>query len=331
MDKLTRRDNILLAYRHQKPHFIPSIDDSDICYPSVLSEYPTQIGTYKDGWGVTWQLYDGQPGPIQSKKDAVVLEEVTEWRDVVQFPHIETCDWEAGVAKDTATWDRENRISNVVIVTGLWERFYSLCGYENGLCNILVDPEASFALLSEIADHKIKYIQKLAEYYKPDKIQFHDDYGTERALIMSVESWRDLIKPNLKKIVDACHELGILYEHYSGGYIVPILEDFIELGIDAWSPVQNVNDPEALMERYNDKLTFVGAFNDRVYASAGSSAADKKASITYTIHTFGATGSWIPMATVGEDDRQFINDAIHDYNAPKYAALGLSGPLYTSC
>lgn len=328
MENITRRSNILMAYRHQVPYFIPSISDCDICYPSVLQEYPSELGTYQDAWGVIWHLYEGQAGPIQNKSDPVVLEEVTEWRDSVRFPNIEAYDWVGAAAQDTAKWDRVNRISNVVLVNGLWERFYSLSGFENGLCNILVDPEASFELLSAIADHKVGVIRKIAEFYKPDKIQFHDDYGTERSLIMSEEDWRELIKPNLKKIVDACHELGILYEHYSGGYIVPILDDLIELGVDAWNPVQNANEPAALMQKYKDKLTFVGAFNDRIYVDAETGAEEKRASINSTIQMFGETGSWIPMAAVGEEEAEFIIDAVHDYNAPKYAMLGLSGPLY---
>ena len=311
MENITRRENILMAYRHKVPHFIPSIKDCDMCYPSVLEEYPTEPGAYKDGWGVTWQLYEGQPGPIQDKKDPVVLEDVTEWRERVHFPDVDAPDWAAGAAHDTDAWDRENRLSNVVIVNGLWERFYSLSGFENGLCNILVDPEASFELLSAIAEHKIAYLKKLAAYYKPDKIQFHDDYGSERTLIMSAEAWRELIKPNLKKIVDACHELGMIFEHYSGGYIVPILDDFIELGIDAWNPVQNANDPEALMKQYHNQLTFVGAFNDRIITGSGADAEEKRASILGTINTFGKTGSWIPMAAVGEEDVLFMSAAIH--------------------
>ncbi len=328
MEQITRRDNILKAYHHQVPDYIPSVSDCDICYPSVLEEYPTQLGAYKDSWGVIWHLYEGQAGQIQHPNDPVVVQEITEWKDVVRFPDLDAVDWAAGASKDTASWDRENRISNIVLVNGLWERFYSLSGFENGLCNIMVDPEASFELLSAIADHKIKYLKKLAEYYKPDKIQFHDDYGTERSLIMSVDDWRELIKPNLKKIVEACHALGIIFELYSGGYIVPILEDLIEIGIDAWSPVQNTNEPLVIMEMYRDKLTLVGAFNDRITDSSDAGTEEKRDSIIHTINTFGETGSWIPAAAVGESETAFINEAIHAYNMPKYAALGLTGPLY---
>lgn len=96
MEQITRRNNILKAYHHQVPDFIPSISDCDMCYPSVLEECAREPGTYKDAWGVIWHYYEGQPGGIQDVKDPVVLEEVSEWRDIVQFPDVEAYDWAAG-------------------------------------------------------------------------------------------------------------------------------------------------------------------------------------------------------------------------------------------
>lgn len=328
MKKVTRRENILKSYHHEVPYFIPYYSDCDFCLPSALEEGPTQLGSSKDGWGVTWLLLEGQPGPIQDEKVPFVLQDITQWKDVVHFPDVETYDWESCAAKDTASWDRENRISNVVLVNGMWERFYALCGFENALCNLLIEPEASFELMSAIADHKITYLRKIAQYYKPDKIQLHDDYGTEKSLFMSIDTWREIMKPNLKKIVDACHELGMIYEHHSCGYIYPLLDDFIELGIDAWNPVQYTNNPDKVMEKCQGKLTLVGAFNDRIYVNPTATDEEKKASINHAVETFGRTGSWVPMPSVGDEYQQYLSDKIYEFNKPKYDELGLTGPLY---
>ena len=328
MSSITRRENILKAYRHETPHFIPSYSDCDFCIPSALEEGPTQIGASKDGWGVTWLLFRGQPGPIQDEKVPVVLDDVTKWKEIVQFPDVETYDWETCAAKDTAAWDRENKISNVVLVNGLWERFFALHGFENSLCDILVEPEATCELLHAIAEHKVTYMKKIAKYYKADKIQLHDDYGTERSLFMSIDTWREIIKPNLKIIVDACHELGMIYEHHSCGYIKPLIDDFVELGIDAWNPVQYTNGPNELIPAYKGKLTFVGGFNDRIFVNPEATDADKKASIGETVNTLGETGNWVPLLSVGDDYMQFASDTIHNYNVPKYKSLGLDGPLF---
>ena len=41
---ITRRENILMTYRHQVPYFLPSMGDVDFCLPNVLEEGPTCIG-----------------------------------------------------------------------------------------------------------------------------------------------------------------------------------------------------------------------------------------------------------------------------------------------
>ena len=156
----------------------------------------------------------------------------------------------------------------------------------------------------------------------------HDDYGTEKAMFFSPDTWREIFKPNLKKIVDACHEHGMIYEHHSCGYIVPILDDFVELGIDAWNPVQNPNQPLELIRKYKGKLTFVGGFNDRLFVDPSATDEQKKASIEETVRVFGEAGSWMPMPSVGEDYRYFANKTIYDFNKPRYDALGLTGEKF---
>lgn len=46
---------------------------------------------------------------------------------------------------------------------------------------------------------KCKLLEKIHEYYHPDVIMFHDDYGTQSNMFFSPEIWRDIFKPQLKK------------------------------------------------------------------------------------------------------------------------------------
>ena len=97
-----------------------------------------------------------------------------------------------------------------------------------------------------------------------DVINAHDDYGTNDGMFMSPDTWRELIKPELKRIVDACHECGVIYQHHSCGYIEPIVPDFVEIGVDAVDTFQASCNPnvKALKEQYGDRLTFCGGFDN---------------------------------------------------------------------
>jgi hypothetical protein len=322
-----RRENILRAYRHEKPMFVPSINDVDMSFFELTGESATEVGVSRDAWGVQWILQEGQPGPIHDESVPPVLEDVTQWREIIRFPDLEKADWQTAAREETAKWDRINKISNIIIPNGMWERYFSLCGFQQALINIMLEPEATYELIGAIADHRVEMIRKIAQYYRPDKIQIHDDYGMERNMFFSVDAWRELIKPHLQKIVDACHDCGIIYEHHSCGYIVPILDDFVEMGIEAWNPVQYANDPPALFKKYSGKLTLVGGFNDRLFVDIAASEEDKEAAVREIVRLGADCGTFVPRPASGyEAYLDMINKAIYEYNKPIYDRMGLSGP-----
>ncbi len=84
-------------------------------------------------------------------------------------------------------------------------------------------------------------MEKVIEYYKPDVLMFHDDWGTQNNMFFSPDVWRSLIKPQIKKAVDRCHELGVLFDMHSCGKIEAVVPEFVELGIDAWQGME-IND-----------------------------------------------------------------------------------------
>ena len=57
---------------------------------------------------------------------------------------------------------------------------------------------------------KFSDIKIIGKYWKPDILNAHDDYGANNQMLMSVEMWEAFFKDNLKKIVDAAHEAGML-------------------------------------------------------------------------------------------------------------------------
>ncbi len=323
---ITARENILMAYRHEKPYWVPSqTTDQNTCIPSALEEGPTGLGVTEDGWGVHWLLEPGQPGPMPDESFQR-LTDITEWKESLVFPDVEKYDWEAAAAKDTANWDRENKISSVILVNGMFERMHALMGMEDALCAFITDPEETFELLSAIADHKITYLKKIAQYYKPDKIQFHDDYGSVSRTLMSPETWREFIRPNLQKVVDACHELGMIYEHHSCGFIAPLVGDLVEMGVDAWNPVQLTNGPEELLKKYAGKFTFVGGFDNlNVLDRPSATYQERYDSIMDTLKTLSPYGSWVGQpAMIDMAIAEPLVDALYEFNKPLMEKVGVT-------
>lgn len=325
---ITARENILRAYRHEKPEWVPSqVLDQNTCLPSCVPEGPAGFGTTVDAFGVSWTFEKGMPGPMVTV-GTKLLEDINDWREVIKFPDPKTYDWEGGAAKDTANWDRENKIQSVIIVDGLFEQLHAMTGIEDALCYLLTDEEETESLLTAIADYRIEEVKLIAKYYKPDKIQMHDDYGSNNRMFMSLDTWRDMIKPQLKRIIDEVHAQGMLYEHHSCGYVAPMIEDFMELGIDGLNPLQLTNNPYELKKKYGDRLCFVGGFdNQGILDREGATYQERYDEIMYRIKLMAPGGGWVAHPTMIDPTiSEPLIDALYEYNAPLWKKAGYNPP-----
>lgn len=327
---MTEREVALMAYHHQKTPWVPAtVSCQDVCLPRAVKSSSRNYGYSTDWLGVKYYHDPAQPSSMPLEDD-VVIKDMENWADYLHFPDIDKAsDWERDAQLDTKNWDRENKIQSVIIVNGLFECFHFARGIEDALCDLMMYPDEVKECLSAIADHQIRVIQHVAKYYKPDKIQFHDDYGTARDLFMSKQTWLDLIKPNLKRIVDATHECGLLYEHHSCGYIAPLIPEFIDLGIDAWNPVQFINNPYELQKKYADKLCFVGGFDDHITNNSFATDDQVREALRAGLEIMSEGGSWIAqpafIADVGYRNEIWVR-MLDDWNRPLMAPYGVTPP-----
>jgi uroporphyrinogen decarboxylase len=49
------------------------------------------------------------------------------------------------------------------------------------------------------------------------------DYGTQRALLISVPMFREFLAPYLKRMIDVCHAAGVKFMLHSCGAIRPLI------------------------------------------------------------------------------------------------------------
>jgi len=123
----------------------------------------------------------------------------------------------------------------------LYEKLIALYGDENVLCDLAMDEPA----LHKLADRIVEYdAGLLARAVKAgaDGVAFGDDYGTERAMLMSPKCWRSFFKPRLKELFRPAREAGMDIHFHSCGQIMPILEDMKEIGVTSiWPQIPAYN------------------------------------------------------------------------------------------
>ncbi len=254
---MTPKERVLTFYKHKIPDELPTDDGVHIIYDANgYHERPPFIKSGKDWFGVDWIYEDSigalAPDPYQEP----ILEDICDWREKVVFPDLEKWDWSQAENSDNLkSINRDEKVLILMLLNGPFERLHLLLGFENALCALLTDPEEVKDFFEEFTKWKCLLIEKIKEYYNPDVLMFHDDWGTQNNMFFSPEVWRELIKPYMKTMIEKTHELGMIFELHSCGFIEPIVPEFVEIGIDSWQG-QEINNIPKLKELTNNKLAF---------------------------------------------------------------------------
>ena len=321
---ITLKENMQLVYSHKEPEYMPFMTDFNSAFlvgTDFVNERPEIPGVNKDWFGQSW-TWEEKTAACNPTPGCPLLTDITRWKELLTFPDLDKLDWEGHAAKDTAGWDRDRRFSRITIGFGLWERLFSIMPFEDALCALVEEPEACYDFFGAIADHKIRLHERAIQYYKPDVLVMHDDYGNNKNLFMAPETWRKLIKPHLKRVVESVQSQGVIYEHHNCGYFRSILDDMQEIGIGATNPVHVSNDITDLKKNYGGRLTMVGALDIQLFGRPNVTEEEIRQNIRDTFSIMAPGGDFIPMCAVAysahEDliNREMVECA-KDYYGPR--------------
>ena len=303
---MNRHEELLRAYRDHEDigKVLNLLTDFDFTLIPAMKERPVNPdgseGTGCDWFGTYWEYVPEQRASmVIDTPDKKVITDITKWREQVTFPDLSQIDWEKEAGKDTENWDRENKLTMVMLINGVFERSHELMGFEDALIAMYEEPEAYKELLDAICDYKIECIKIIGKYWKPDILNAHDDYGANEQMLMSVGMWEKFFKNNLQRMIDAAHEAGMLYEHHSCGYIAPIFDQLVEMGTDAIDPLQITNPLRELKDKYQHRITFCGGFdNQGILDKNGVTEEEVRREVRRTYDLLAPGGSYVAYPLV---------------------------------
>jgi uroporphyrinogen decarboxylase len=108
-----------------------------------------------------------------------------------------------------------------------------------------------------------------------DAIWLGEDLGSQTSTLISPEDWRLRFKPRHKRMIEKLRRENpdVIIIMHSDGAVAPLLDDFIEIGVDVYNPVQpNVpgSDPQELKDRYGDRICFFGGIDQQDLLPSGN-------------------------------------------------------------
>ncbi len=123
------------------------------------------------------------------------------------------------------------------------------------------------------------------------------DYGTQRGPLFSPAMFRDLYKPFFKRMCDWIHHNTPwkVMIHSCGGNR-PLMEDFIEAGIDIFNPVQcsaEGMEPTALKRDFGDRIVFWGGGVDTQRTLPFGAPEDVYNEVSERIRIFNQGGGFV--------------------------------------
>ena len=219
--------------------------------------------TSVDRWGTTILFPEDAPGPMPDTREGLaVCPDVTRWRETVHAPDLEaacTEGWDTCRAEARAACGSDHLLAGFM-GTGIFEQCHFLMGFEDTLTNLYAHPDEMHALIDYITEYRLTYVRMLIDHLQPDVIFSHDDWGTKNALFMKPEMWREFFKEPYRRFYGYIRSRGVIAIHHADSYLVPIVDDMAEIGIQVWQGVLPENDIPALQAHLNGRLTLMGGF-----------------------------------------------------------------------
>ncbi len=293
---MTPRENALAVINWGKPESVPI---EILCYHPCLAstgivDQPWMGG--KDMFGLDWVCTVEGPMP---EPGFVLFDDIADWRDHVVFPDLDAVDFNAIAAQELAHADRNMRLINAFSVCGIFERMIAFMGFENALCALIDDPESCKDFFNAMADFKIKLHDKIIEAYKPDIITYFDDMASAQAMFMSMDIYREIIKPAHKRIIDAVLSKGVIFTQHMCGKCEAILDDLVEMGVKVWSSAQPINDLVAVKDKYRGKLVVEGGWDTTGPCSwVGATVEQAIEEAQRCVREYGPNGGFIMQITL---------------------------------
>ncbi len=179
------------------------------------------VGHYVDEWQCTWTvLQEGLIGQV-TEHPLANLDLLSSYR----FPHPPSPAAHNDDGQKTSEPSRERyRCSGWIT---LFERMVNLCGFGNLLTELALGNPRVVELRDRIVDYNLGCVRSILTQ-DIDGIYFADDWGTQTALMISPDMWREVFLPAYRSQFAPVREAGKHVFFHTDGYTLQILPDLVD-------------------------------------------------------------------------------------------------------
>ncbi len=231
----------------------------------IVHEHDGQGHT--DPWGIQW-VKDGpfnqiRYSPLQNADDDTAM--------AYQYPYAQMDELLANMNRVMPF--TQDYFIGCDISPSVFEMVTRVRGMEQAVMDLAASPALSRHMLAQAFDFTLELGRQACERFPLDWLWSGDDVGGQSNMIMSPQTWRDMVKPHLAEIFDISKSRGMWTAYHSCGSIRPIIPDLIEMGLDVLNPIQcncPGMDPFDLKKEFGKRIAFMGGVDTQELLPLGT-------------------------------------------------------------
>ncbi len=151
------------------------------------------------------------------------------------------------------------------IETSFWETSWYLVGLEKLMMDMMMEAPYVEPLFDRVMEVNLEIGRNLIRL-GADIIWAGDDFGMQQSMLIDPDTWRTYFKPRIKYMFEEWKKVNpeVKIAWHSCGSIIPIIDDFIEIGMDLLNPLQPLAvdmDAENLTRLFGNRVHYFGGID----------------------------------------------------------------------
>ena len=240
--------------------------DSEHSIPEIENLQPSyRAGRHRDEWGTVWvSSANGIHGQVAQHP-------IASWEEAEDyvFPSLPTQEEVEKMKRFVDEARSERFVTHGFRPGNYFERLHFLLGFRTVLKALTRRNKKFEEFADRLLDYSLESIRLTLEA-KPDCVGFGDDWGAQDRLLIHPDLWRSFFKPRYEKMFDLVHDQGAFVQLHSDGYIVDILDDLHEIGVNILNPQFSCHGLEDLAERTRGKFCINSDIDRQVILPRGT-------------------------------------------------------------
>lgn len=240
-------------------------NDNSPRYPTKVIEETEEYRIHATPWGATlksWKKHGGVPEFLD-----FTIKDRDSWAEAKERmkPSEDRINWDS-LEHNYPKWQQ----AGAWIVGQAWFGYDVFAswhvGYKRFLMAMLDDPEWCRDMVQTALELNIAMLSMAWDRgYEFHAVRWPDDMGYRNGLLFSIDTYRKILKPAQKRMIDWAHNRGVKAMLHSCGNIMDLVPDLVGIGLDSLNPLEQKAgmDVFELKSKWGDELVLEGGIDVR--------------------------------------------------------------------